>query len=69
MARRWQYLTLDLANTPPRFDHLDALNAVGRDGWELVTIMTNGVAYLKRPHEPAVPGRAAIGDPAGREAW
>ncbi len=33
----------------------EALNKLGKDGWELVTIAGNhisGVAYLKRPRQP-----------------
>ena len=46
---RWEYLTLDLANLPGRIDEIDVLNDAGEEGWELIAIMTNKVAYLRRP--------------------
>src|SRR5262245_34010923 len=35
----------------PRGDELDMLNAAGAEGWELVGITSNNVAYLKREIE------------------
>jgi len=45
---RWQYLSIDLANLPRWTDELDLLNEAGEVGWELMTITTNNVAYLRR---------------------
>jgi hypothetical protein len=42
------YRRIDLNEVGPRRDELDLLNAAGREGWELVSITMNNVAYLKR---------------------
>jgi DNA-binding protein H-NS len=44
----WEYRKLHLNQHTPRGDELDMLNAAGRQGWELVSITSNNVAYLKR---------------------
>jgi hypothetical protein len=51
----WEYITLDLSDLPRRTTELDLLNEVGKDGWELVMIMSNNIAYLKRqvPKRPS----------------
>lgn len=46
---QWEYTKRDLAHLPPRTDEINLLNDCGRDGWELVAIIANGTAYLKRP--------------------
>ena len=50
----WKYRKIDLNQYRPRSDELDMLNAAGADGWELVAIASNNVAYLKRPIEELV---------------
>lgn len=45
---QWEYLRLDLSDTPRRGEEIDVLNAAGRAGWELVTVASNGIALLKR---------------------
>jgi hypothetical protein len=45
----WEYETLSLSDMPPNTTILDRLNDAGRDGWEVVAIMMNGVAVMKRP--------------------
>jgi hypothetical protein len=45
---RWQYLSIDLANLPPRADELDLLEEAGEVGWELVIITPNNIAYFRR---------------------
>jgi len=59
---RWEYDKIDLKSVTPKAEDIDILNEVGKDGWELVIIATNHVAYLKRPiavaaaqQEPAQP--------------
>jgi hypothetical protein len=61
---QWQYRKIDLSSHAPRGDGIDLLNAAGRDGWELVIITSNHIAYLKRPvveaagaQQAAVPAR------------
>ena len=44
----WEYRTLDLNDLPRKMEGLDILNDAGEEGWELVTIMPNQIAYLKR---------------------
>ena len=44
----WEYRKIDL-NEPPRGrDEIDLLCEAGDEGWELVAIQPNSVAYLKR---------------------
>jgi FMN phosphatase YigB (HAD superfamily) len=40
MAPR-EYLTIDLANLPPKTDELDLLDDAGKDGWKLTSITNN----------------------------
>jgi hypothetical protein len=46
--RTWEYLRLDLNDTPRRGEEVDLLNTAGGEGWELVGVTGNGVALLKR---------------------
>jgi len=46
---QWEYSRIDLSNIPARTNEVDLLDDAGRDGWELVGITANNVAYLKRP--------------------
>ncbi len=51
---QWEYCKIDLNFLAPRTEDIDLLNASGNDGWELVGITSNNVAYLKRQiREPA----------------
>jgi len=47
---KWEYLKIYLG-TLPRTEDIDLLNGAGADGWELVAILSNNVAYLKRLRE------------------
>jgi hypothetical protein len=49
---RWEYLTIDLANLPAKADEVDLLNDAGKKGWELIAIVSNHVAYLRRQVNP-----------------
>ena len=51
----WEYRKIDLNQYRPRGDELDLLNAAGAEGWELVGIASNNMAYLKREVEEAAP--------------
>jgi hypothetical protein len=50
----WKYRKINLSEQRPRSDELDMLNTAGADGWELVGITSNNIAYLKRPIEELV---------------
>jgi Domain of unknown function (DUF4177) len=49
--REWEYRTLDLNDLPRKTEVVDVLNDAGENGWELVTITPNQIAYLKREAE------------------
>jgi hypothetical protein len=52
----WEYRKISLSDSPRRGDEIDLLNDAGREGWELVGISINSVAYLKRQSgEPPPP--------------
>ena len=48
---QWEHRKIDLNNVPRKTDDIDLLNDVGDQGWELVTITTNSMAYFKRQLE------------------
>lgn len=49
----WEYKKISLNDVSRRADDIDLLNDAGKEGWELVGITINNVAYLKRrPGEP-----------------
>ena len=46
--QKWEYKKIAL-NEPPRgSDDIDLLCDAGEEGWELVAVLSNGMAYLKR---------------------
>ena len=51
----WEYRKIDLNLHRPQGDELDLLNAAGAEGWELVGITSNSIAYLKRELEELAP--------------
>jgi hypothetical protein len=44
----WEYRKIDLNALPRNTSEVDLLNIVGNDGWELVNITLNNIAYFKR---------------------
>jgi len=44
----WEYLTVDLNDLPRKTESINVLNDAGEQGWELVIITANQIAYLKR---------------------
>jgi hypothetical protein len=44
----WEYVTVSLSDLPVKTLPVDVLNDAGEQGWELVTITSNNIAYLKR---------------------
>ena len=80
----WEYRKINLNEVPRRSDELDVLDDAGEEGWELVTILPNNVAYFKReivdeaPVETAATGqeepkasevKAKYRDPATGDTW
>jgi hypothetical protein len=54
----WQYRKIDLSDLPPKTEAIDLLNDAGSEGWEVITITGNGVAYLKLQIERPAPAKA-----------
>jgi hypothetical protein len=48
----WEYTTINLSNL---LSALEVLNDAAKDGWELVAITGNNLAYLKREVAKATP--------------
>jgi DNA-binding protein H-NS len=46
---RWKYLKIRLNDYDRKSDEIELLCDAGEEGWELVVILPNNVAYLKRP--------------------
>jgi len=44
---RWEYCKVDLGTIPRKATDIDLLNDLGKDGWELIKITPNSIAYLK----------------------
>ena len=70
--RKWEYRRLALNETRRGVDEIDLLCDAGEEGWELVAVLPNGVAFLKREledvdaseeMEAAVSEEAAIDQP------
>ena len=53
---QWNYRKINLNDLPRRTEDIDVLTDAGEQGWELVTISVNSIAYLKRSIED--PGSA-----------
>jgi hypothetical protein len=67
----WEYKKIDLNQQRTGSDELEMLNAAGANGWELVGITSNNIAYLKREFEelaPASTGNTGIATPLARDA-
>ena len=44
----WEYQKIALNQLPRKTDDIDLLCDAGEEGWELVAMLANNVAYLKR---------------------
>jgi hypothetical protein len=44
----WEYTTFDLSDLPIKILDVDVLNNAGGEGWELIAITVNNIAYMKR---------------------
>jgi hypothetical protein len=45
---QWDYRKINLNDVPRKTEDVDLLNDAGEQGWELVSITANNIAYLKR---------------------
>ena len=60
----WEYTLISLNDLPFKPGVIDVLNDAGKDGWELVAITSNNIAYLKRQiAEPASKSARRKADP------
>ena len=57
--RQWEYEKINLSELPRKTEDIDLLNNAGQDGWELVGIVANNFAYLKRLREESAPAQEA----------
>jgi hypothetical protein len=44
----WEYRKIDLGDLARNTSDLDLLDKAGEEGWELVVITSNNIAYFKR---------------------
>ena len=56
---QWEHRKIDLNNVPRKSDDIDLLNDAGEEGWELASITTNNIGYLKREREAITPSQEA----------
>jgi len=57
----WEYHKINLNELPRKRNEIDALRDAGEDGWELITILPNNIAYFKREIvEAGVPESSAV---------
>jgi hypothetical protein len=47
-CRNFEYEKINLNYIPRGGDDIDLLDELGKDGWELIAITANNIAYLKR---------------------
>ena len=52
--REWEYRKIALNQLSPKTADVDLLNDAGDKGWQLVAILPNNIAYLKREIEQAI---------------
>jgi hypothetical protein len=45
---KWEYTIISLNDLPFKPGVIEVLNDAGKEGWELVAITLNDIAYLKR---------------------
>ncbi len=64
---QWQYLNIDLNQLPRGRDEVDVLCDAGEEGWELVAILANNVAYLKRELDEMASDTTAPSTGAGND--
>jgi len=60
----WEYTTINLSDVPIKILVDDVLNNVGEEGWELIAITANHIAYLKRQVAVRRPARGSSRTPS-----
>ena len=60
----WEYITVSLNDRSPKTLRVDVLNDAGEEGWVLVRITPNQIAYLKRQNRETTCKTSAV-DTAG----
>jgi hypothetical protein len=78
----WQYRKINLSELSRGGSDIDLLCDAGQDGWELVAVLPNNVAFLKRSQSETAPidedgdhieSRQGVkpkyGDPTTGETW
>jgi hypothetical protein len=60
----FEYITVSLNEVPPKTGVIHILNDAGKDGWELVMITGNNIAYLKRQIRKRTSGSAPNAAPS-----
>ena len=60
---RWEYARLDLGSISTNMTDVEVLNGAGDEGWELIAITGNNIAYFKRPIAAQRKPRAAARRP------
>jgi H-NS histone family len=67
-VRKWEYKKFALNEAQRRSDDIDLLCEAGEEGWELVAVLPNGIAYLKREAEDcfAEPERTTVREEPGQ---
>jgi Domain of unknown function (DUF4177) len=61
---QWEYRTIELTDSYGRGDDIAVLNKAGSEGWELVRITVNNIAYLKRVLEQPAETKSRCGGAA-----
>ncbi len=56
----WEYRKIDLGTSQLTTNDIELLNAAGEEGWEVVHITDNNVAYLKRSSEKPYPEKRLL---------
>lgn len=64
---RWEYLSVDLGNTPTKEDDTYLLNMAGARGWELVVVTAPQRAIFKRPRPQPQKTSIAVAGPTAKQ--
>jgi hypothetical protein len=57
---QWEYRKINLNGLPRRTEDIDVLTDAGEQGWELIAVAPNNMAYLKRPIESSAPAQQTV---------